>query len=375
MIPLPSYDALISSIQGFSEDHLLNAAKDWSLGATPSQDLFRSIAELGVFRLQVPKDNGGLEQPFATKCDIASILAAADFGFAMSVINTHNVALRLCMSGSERLKREVVPHLLNGHMSACTALTEKDAGSDVASMKTTARKVDGGWVLTGEKTWIVNARHAGVAIIYAQTGEFGDAGGIGAYLVELANDRVTQYPIDSGFSQTSIGAGGIKLDQVFVPEDALILTPGSAFKSILSEINEARTYVAAMCNSMLLRAIDEAIEYGVNRTIYGGKLSDIPSWCDVIHSAQSAVTKSQDQTSKAIASILEGGDAQLQAARAKVQAVETCQQHLPELLQAVGAEGLLPGRCFTRHLAAAQSAGFTDGATNLLRQRVDRLSA
>lgn len=368
-------DELLEAVEDFANKKVAPAAKDWSLGEDPDPDLFREAADIGLIGLQLPLDDGGLALPFPIKCAAFSLIAGADFGFALSLVNSHNVALRLSISGSERIKQNVLPILLAGEKSACTALTEKSAGSDVAAMKTTAKKLDDGWVLTGEKTWIVNARHAGFAIVYAQTGAFGDADCIGAFLVELERDGVSQTSIDSAFSQTSIGTGGLAFDQVHLPEDALLLAPGTAFKAILGEINGARTYVAAMCNGMLAKAIDETLEYGVGRAIYGKTLADIPSWNEIIHKAQRALSASQGQTAEAIDAVNLGKDAQLSAAKSKIQAVAACQHHLPELLQAMGAEGLYPDYCLTRHLGAVQSAGFTDGATNLLLERVARLSA
>ena len=84
---------------------------------------------------------------------------------------------------------------------------------------------------------------------------------------------------------------------------------------------------------------------------------------------------SQTRTAQAIDLVNTGRDAQLAASQAKIEAVTSAQRYLPELLQLMGAEGLRPERPFTRHIAAAQIAGFTDGATNILKDRVARLTA
>ena len=257
---------------------------------------------------------------------------------------------------------------------ACTALTEPATGSDFAAIRTEARRTDNGWVLNGDKTWIVNARHAALAIVFAQTESHGNSNGIAAFLVDLIAPGVQRYPIDAGFSQTSIGTGGFRMTDVEIGQDHLLLSPGTAFKSILTEINGARVYVAAMCNAMLDAALQQVRRYGDDRTTFGKPLTAHPGWLASVTRTESELADAKALTNVACRKVDEGSDAQLSAINAKVKAVETCQLHLPHLLHAMGAEGLLPEYCFTRHLAAAQMAGLTDGATGLLRDRADKLS-
>jgi alkylation response protein AidB-like acyl-CoA dehydrogenase len=153
-----------------------------------------------------------------------------------------------------------------------------------------------------------------------------------------------------------------------------LLPPGGAFKSILTEINAARTYVAAMCNAMLGAAIAQAADYGATRLSFGKPLAEYAAWRHPVGAAQTELAASRALTERTINLIIAGEDAQLAAAEAKIAAVEGAQRHVPQMLHAMGAAGLRPEYCFTRHLAAAQIAGFTDGATSILRDRVARLN-
>lgn len=365
---------LLTAVHRFAEAEIAPAAAGWSMQQSPDTALFARAAGLGLTGLEIPTALGGQGFGFAVKAAVCETLAAADFGFAMSVINTHNVGARLAASASETLRARYLPQILSGQISACTALTEPGAGSDFAAIQTRARQFRGGWVLDGEKCWIVNARRAELAIVFAQCGDAGDATSIGAYLVDLTASGVRRHAIDSGFSQTSIGTGGFTLQGVELSEEHLLLPPGTAFKSILAEINGARTYVAAMCNGMLRAAIDGAACYGKTRLSFGKPLADHPAWRSALGQAETELAASQALAGMAIHCIETGQDAQLAAAKAKVLAVATCQRNLPEMLHAMGAEGLRPEHPFTRHLAAAQMAALTDGATNILRDRVARLS-
>ncbi|OED48737.1 acyl-CoA dehydrogenase [Rhodobacteraceae bacterium (ex Bugula neritina AB1)] len=344
----------------------------WSMGDQPDPDLFRMAAAIGLTGVTTPKEFGGQGHSFATLVVVCEILAAVDFGFAMSLVNTQNVGVRLCRSASDAEQSRYLPRILAAEISACTALTEPGTGSDVAAIATRATQTARGWRLTGEKTWIVNGRHAGLAVVFAQSSNAGDADGIGGFLVDLDRAGVRRYPVDSGFAQTSMGTGGFVLEDVAA--EALVLPPGTAFKSILTEINAARTYVAAMCNAMLGAAIAQAAGYGAKRRSFGNPLAHYAAWRHPFGAAETDLAASRALTARAVDMIVEGADAQLAAAEAKIAAVQAAQLHIPQMLHAMGAAGLKPEYCFARHLAAAQVAGFTDGATSILRDRVARLT-
>ncbi|SLN75085.1 Acyl-CoA dehydrogenase, short-chain specific [Roseovarius gaetbuli] len=367
--------AFLDRVTSFAADHLTPAAADWSMGETPDTAIYEMAGQIGILGMQVPQSFGGQGLDFATRAAACSILAGADFGFAMSLVNTHNIALRLSEIAPDAMCQRYIPDLLSGKISACTALTEPSTGSDFAAVTTQAIQADTGWVLNGEKTWIINGRHAGLSIVYAQCRSIGDSKGIGAFLVDLNAKGVMRYAIDGGFAQTSMGTGGFSLQDVEVAHDAMLIAPGTAFKAILTEINGARTYVAAMCNGMVGQAIADVAAYGRHRDSFGKPLNAIPSWQAALSAAEAALNSSQTLTARAIDLVNTASDAQLAAAQAKIEAVTCAQRYLPELLHLMGAEGLRPERPFARHIAAAQIAGFTDGATNILKDRVARLTA
>tara|TARA_R110002020_G_C16320147_1_gene774723 strand:+ start:7074 stop:8198 length:1125 start_codon:yes stop_codon:yes gene_type:complete len=365
----------LDEVARFAADRVAPNAAAWSMGTAPDPALYQAAADLGLLGMEVPRAQGGEGFGFATRAAACGLLAGADFGFAMSLVNTHNIALRLCEGGQEAAAARHLPALLSGQMHACTALTEPSTGSDFAAIRTTAQRVAGGWLLEGEKTWIINGRQAELSIVYAQCAEIGDSSGIGAFLVDLTAPEVTRFAIDSAFAQTSMGTGGFRLAGLFLPEEAMISAPGVAFSAIMNEINAARTYVAAMCDDMVQAALDHAATYGVQRSGFGKPLNAIPSWQAEFDAAHSALAQARAMTLRAVEQVAQGDDAQLAAAEAKIGSVICAQTYLPKLLQLMGAEGLRPEYPFTRHIAAAQIAGFTDGATNVLKERVARLTA
>ncbi len=366
-------DALATA-RTFAREDVAPLAAGWSMGATPDPALLQQAGALGLLAVEVPAKADGLGLGFGAKARVAQAIAAVDFGIAMSLVNTQNVAIRLVKSAPRAVWEPLLPDLLAGRSSACTALTEPGTGSDFATVSTTAERLsDGGWRLDGEKIWIINARHAAVTIVYAQCGEPGDRDGIAAFVVPLDLAGCSRFPLDAPFSQTSLGTGGFRFEGVTLSPDHLLFAPGEAFAAILDEINGARAYVAAMCCGMLEAAIAETAAYGETRKSFGRPLSGHQAWRHALARASVDLAAASALTDRAVTAVDEGAPAQLVAAQAKLAAVEACRRHLSELMHLVGAEGLRAERCFSRHLAAAEIAALTDGSTEMLLERVHRL--
>lgn len=364
--------AFLARVRAFAQDVVARGAPEWAKGQTPDRAVFSRAAELGLTRIEVPTAASGLGLDFRAKMEACAIIAAFDFGLAMSLVNTHNVAKRIATTAPEPVARALLPDLLNGQATACTALTEANAGSDVSAMACKAQQVEGGWLLDGEKTWIVNARHAKLAIVYAQCGDPGQGASIGAFLVDLTDPACQRYPIDVEISQNSMGTGGFRLTRCLVPADRMILPPGTAFKAILGEINGARIYVAAMCCAMVSAALRNARTHGETRHTFGKPLVQHPVWSGELAASATALAAAWALVEAAVQAMESGLDTRHLAAAAKVNAVKLAQTELPRLLHAMGAEGLRDRYPFTRHIGAAQLAALTDGSTAMLLDRLGR---
>lgn len=363
---------LLADVRTFARDYVEKDAAGWARGNQPAPAVALRAAEIGLTRMELPIAVGGLGLGFRKKVEAFSIIAAADFGLAMSLVNTHNVAKRIALTAPEAVARALLPDLVSGRSAACTALTEPSAGSDAAAMRCMARRIDGGWLLDGEKTWIVNGRHASLSIVYAQTGEHGDGNGIAAFLVDLTNPCCDRHPVESGFSQASIGTGGFRLNRYFAPNEHAILPAGTAFKAILSEINGARIYVAAMCCAMVSAGLRLARNHGETRQTFGKPLNEHPTWREPLARCATQLAAAWALVEAAIVATENGADTRHLAAAAKVNAVALAQDQLPALLHAMGAEGLQDVYPFTRHIGAAQIAALTDGSTAMLLDRLAR---
>jgi alkylation response protein AidB-like acyl-CoA dehydrogenase len=364
---------LLARTASFACDVVTPGAPVWEAERRIAREAIEAAAAIGLTGLEVPQAWGGLGLGFACKAQVAELLGAADFGFTMSLINTHNVAAKLAREAPPELARRYVPDLLAGRRLGCTALTEPSAGSDFAAIRTLATRTPQGWRIDGEKAWITNAAEADVIVLYAQTVAGSGGRGIACFVVDGRRAGFVREPAFALTGQHAIGTGGFRLEGYLAQDDEMLQAPGPAFKSALVSINGARTYIAAMCNGMVGEALRVALEYGNSRHAFGKALAEQQGWRWRLSEAGTELAAGRLLVTHAAVLIGAGAEAQLAAAQAKLFCTRMAERHLPALAQAIGAEGLRREHCFGRHLAGARVACFVDGSSEMLLERIAAL--
>jgi alkylation response protein AidB-like acyl-CoA dehydrogenase len=209
-----------------------------------------------------------------------------------------------------------------------------------------------------------------VVVLYAQTEAGAGGAGIAAFLVDGRREGFHRADRFELTSQHTIGAGGFELRNYQVRKDELLQPAGKAFKVALRDINGARIYVGAMCCGMVDSALKIAAEYGARRTTFGRRLGEHQGWRWSLGEADIDLTAARQMVQHAAAMIDADEDAQFAAAKAKIFATRMAERHLPALAQLMGAEGLRDKYPFGRHLIGARIAGFVDGSTEMLLERL-----
>jgi alkylation response protein AidB-like acyl-CoA dehydrogenase len=364
---------LLARTAAFAREVVMPGAPRWEAEMRIGREAVEAAAAIGLTGLEVPTDWGGLGLGFGIKAQVAEALGAADFGFTMSLINTHNVAAKLAREAPAELARRYVPDLLAGRRLGCTALTETHAGSDFAAIRTLATRTPQGWRIDGEKAWITNAAEADVIVLYAQTEAGSGSRGIACFLVDGRREGFSRQPAFALTGQHAIGAGAFRLDGYMARDDEMLQPPGKAFKAAMNSINGARCYIAAMCNGMVGEALRTALDYGAQRHSFGKPLAEHQGWRWRLAEAGAELAAARLLVAQAAAQVESGADAQMLSAQAKLFSTRLAERQLPALAQAMGAEGLKREHCFGRHLAGARVASFVDGSSEMLLERIAAL--
>ena len=369
MLPLPTPEeaALIEQAKEFTRTAVMPNAARWEHERRYATEALKAAAELGFLRIQVPKALGGLGMRYSTKLRVTEELSRGCMAFAFALVNAHNATQRIARDGTpDQIKRYLQP-LMRGERRGAAALTEPGAGSDFAAIETSARKVDGGWLLNGAKAWCSNAD---MFIAYAQTNPGSRGKGIASFIIDSARPGFERMPSFQLMGGHAIGAGGFTLKDYFAPDADLFHQPGAAFKNALASINGARTYVAGMCCGMLTEALACAIRYGAERRTFGTRLIDHQGIKWKLAKVANDLEAARLLTYHAAALIDQGGDAVLPAAHAKKFASEMIVERLSDCMQAMGAAGLREEYPIGRHIALGRIANYVDGSTEIQNERI-----
>jgi acyl-CoA dehydrogenase len=238
--------------------------------------LVRRLGEGGWLRAVVPQAYGGISPSFdvRTLCLARETLAAheglADFAFAMQGLGTGPITL----FGSDMIKEQYLPPVARGDAIAAFALSEPEAGSDVAAMSTTATPDGPDHVrIDGVKTWISNGGIADHYVVFARSGEAPGAKGLSAYVVDAQNPGLT---IDSRIDVIAPHPlATLRFEGCRVPLAKRIGGPGEGFKVAMATLDVFRSTVGAAALGLARRALAEALRHASSRKLFGAPLSDL----------------------------------------------------------------------------------------------------
>lgn len=230
--------------------------------------LVRRMAELGFLGVIVPQAYGGVGLGYAPYLALLEEMGAyASLRSVMSVQQSL-VAAPILAYGNEEQKRAYLPRLARGEILGAYALTEPGSGSDAASLRTRAQRVEGGYLISGQKTFISHGNVAELFLVFAKTEPEKGAQGITAFLVER-KDGVRSTPLKGKLGLRAADTGAVYLDEVFVPQERVLGQEGEGFKIALSTLDLGRLSLAAGSVGIIRRALELSLAYAKERHQFG----------------------------------------------------------------------------------------------------------
>jgi acyl-CoA dehydrogenase len=330
------------------------ALENWAaeaLSAIPHDDvdatcraLVGALGSAGWLRHCVPAAYGGASDRLdvRTLClareTLARHHALADFSFAMQGLGSGPITL----FGSEELKRSYLPAVASGEKIAAFALSEPEAGSDVAAIATTATQDGDAFVLAGEKTWISNGGIADFYVVFARTGEAPGARGLSAFLVDADTEGLVVAERIDVMAPHPLAR--LRFDNCRVPATHLLGEAGAGFKVAMATLDIFRSTVGAAALGFARRALDEGLSRAASRELFGGPLADLQMIQAKLADMALAVDTSALLVYRA-AWVKDQGMPRVsrEAAMAKLHATEAAQRVIDDALQIFGGQGLVVG--------------------------------
>ena len=267
----PEHEELRASIRAFVEGELAPRAAEWEAKKDYPDWVFARMGELGLLGLSYPEQYGGGGGDYLCNIVLAEEMTrCGSGGVAMGVaVQTDMAVPPLFKFGTEEQKKAYLVPAIRGEKIFCLGITEPDAGSDVANIKTTAQKVDGGWVINGRKIFITNGRRANAMTLVAKTDRDASHRGISLFVVDTdAPGFEVARTLDKVGMHTSDTAE-ITFTDMFVPDEALLGTEGEGFYNISWELQGERLIGAAGAIAGARRAFEASLAYAQQRETFG----------------------------------------------------------------------------------------------------------
>lgn len=328
------------------------------------RQLVKELGDAGWLRYAVPGAYGGANETLDVRslCIIRETLAAAsglaDFAFAMQGLGGGPISL----FGSNELRKRYLPRVARGEAIAAFAISESDAGSDVAAMRTTARRDGSSYVIDGEKTWISNAGIADFYVVFCKVAE-----------TEKDFIALVVEPSDPGFSIPARidtiaphPLGTLRFDGCKVPADRVVGEPGKGLRVALGTLDVFRTTVGAAALGFARRALKEALAHVSKRKMFGEMLSDFQ-----MTQAQIAEMATEIDASALLvyrsAWTRDSGAPRVtrEAAMAKMYATEAAQRVIDRAVQLLGGRGVVSGHPVERLYREIRSLRIYEGTTEV----------
>jgi len=336
-------------------------------------DLIAKMAGMGFLGAIVPEEYGGRGVDYRTYGLIVEEIGRADSAMRTVVsVQTSLVCSSIVRWGSEEQKQQWLPQLCSGDALGCFGLTEPGTGSDAANQQTRAKKTDSGWVINGAKQWISMGNYAKLALVFAQTDPEKKHRGIACFLVPTDSEGFSSAAIHGKLGLKGSDTAELFLDDVEVPDSAVMGEVGDGFKVAMSALDSGRFSVASGCVGICQGCVNASVEYSKERKQFDRPIASFQLVQDMIArmvvkteaarllSWRAAWLKDTDQPSTTETSI------------AKLYATESAVECADLAIQVHGGSGYVDDHPVERYLRDARVTTLYEGTSQIQKLIIGR---
>jgi len=376
ILPFPSMEGeqaeLVGAVLEAFDELLVPRAeefRDWDRAQEMPADFIEELRQFGAFGLIIPEEHGGMGFGATAYSRTLQQLGRHDASVAVTIGAHSSIGMRgLLLFGTDAQKAKYLPSLATGEMIAAFCLTEPGAGSDAASLRTTATQDGDAWVLNGSKVWITNGGIADFFTVFAKTGDADERRRMSAFIVTKDMEGVTISEHEDKMGLRASSTTSVYFDNVRVPLDHLLGNENDGFKVAMHILNSGRTGLGGGCIGGMKRLIEHATHHASERQQFGrpiaefglvkAKLGQMVVDC---YAAESVVN--------AVNGMIDGGseDYAVEAAISKVFATEALWTTADEALQIAGGTGFMTEYPYERIVRDCRINRIFEGTNEVLR--------
>ena len=335
---------LLDTINRFVRERLVPIESEVADTDRIPDEIVAEMKELGLFGMSIPEQYGGMGLTMEEEV-LATFAIGGTSPCFRSLFATNNGigGQGLVIDGTEEQKTRYLPRMVTGEIIGSFALTEPDAGSDAASLRTSAVRDGEHYVLNGTKRYITNAPEAGLYTVMARTDpRKPGADGISAFAVERGTPGITVGPTDRKMGQKGAHTADVIFENCRVPASALIGgKEGVGFKTAMKVLDKGRINIAAICVGVSERMLNDALRYALERKQFGRQIAEFQLIQAMLADSKAEIYAARSMVIDAARRRDEGLDVGTEAACAKMFASETCCRVADRAVQIFGGAGYL----------------------------------
>jgi acyl-CoA dehydrogenase len=359
---------LLDSLRQFVGEVLIPRENEVAETDAIPQDIVEQMQAMGLFGLTLPEAFGGLGVTMEEEVNIAFELGRTSPAFR-SYIGTNNGigSIGILLDGTEEQKQHYLPKLASGELLSSFCLTEPDAGSDAASLKTTAVRDGDSYILNGTKRFITNAPHAGIYTVMARTStDIKGAGGISAFIVERGTPGVSLGKPDHKMGHKGAHTCDVIFENARVPASQLIGgVEGVGFKTAMKVLDKGRLHIAALSVGAAERMLDDALRYALERKQFGQPIAEFQLIQAMLADSKAEIYASRCMVLDAARKRDDGRNVSTEASCAKMFSTEMCGRVADRCVQIHGGAGYVSEYAIERFYRDVRLFRIYEGTTQI----------
>ncbi len=339
-----TFEQVRDTVVRFVRDRLVPAEDIVEQTNDVPEDIIQEMRELGLFGLSIPEEYGGIGLDMTQECEIIHELCKASISFRSVIGTTVGIGSQgLVMTGTEEQKQQYLPRLASGEIISSFCLTEPEAGSDAASLRTTAVLEGDEYVLNGTKRFITNALRAGMLTVMARTDpDKKGAGGVSAFLVDPKTSGVTISSADDKMGQRGTKTSDVIFENARIPASALLGgKEGQGFYTAMRVLDRGRLHLSSVSTGISERMIKDALEYAAQRKQFGQAIGEFQLVQAMLADSQTELFAGKSMTHNAAERYDKGEDISMDAACCKMFTTEAAGRIADRSVQIHGGAGYM----------------------------------
>ena len=348
--------------------------EQWEEAGEIPRQLWHTLGQAGMLGIDMPEEYGGAAASFEVSQLAIEEIARMGFGGLASGYNIHaNIVMPYILHlGNEQQKQAWLPAMISGQVLGAIAMTEPGAGSDLAAMRTTAERTEGGWRINGAKVFITNGLHADMVIVCAKTDPKAGAKGVSLFLVDTSLPGFSRGKGIKKIGQHASDTAELFFSDLIVPEEALLGEEGKGFAYLMQELPRERLGVGAQAIGASEGALALTLDYVQQRQAFGQRIADFQNTRFKLAEARARIDMARAYLNQCVTKYHQGAMTATDAAILKLMLTEMQCDIAHECLQLFGGYGYTLEYPISRFFVDARVQTIYAGTSEIMKEVIAR---